>query len=146
MATPVRCVLDVRFLKISLQMTMKVIAGATAFRSNKISMAIDIAQPFPCYTSRTVAVGVLCLFRSTFEKQKDSFPKVVKYRLFILEFCLPKNFSLKLSQKQVPGIFNIVVAFKGAIFTATRCNVLNIRMLQLYTISALPCPFSLNQY
>ncbi|CAI4732591.1 ACH_G0044020.mRNA.1.CDS.1 [Saccharomyces cerevisiae] len=124
MATPVRCVLDVRFLKISLQMTMKVIAGATAFRSNKISMAIDIAQPFPCYTSRTVA------------RYNLKFPKIVKYRLFILEFCLPK---------QVPGIFNIVVAFKGAIFTATRCNVLNIRMLQLYTISALPCPFSLNQ-
>ncbi|CAI4283365.1 AAC_collapsed_G0004930.mRNA.1.CDS.1 [Saccharomyces cerevisiae] len=136
MATPVRCVLDVRFLKISLQMTMKVIAGATAFRSNKISMAIDIAQPFPCYTSRTVAVGVLCLFRSTLPRYNLKFPKIVKYRLFILEFCLPK---------QVPGIFNIVVAFKGAIFTATRCNVLNIRMLQLYTISALPCPFSLNQ-
>ncbi|CAI6674108.1 AEL_HP2_G0041370.mRNA.1.CDS.1 [Saccharomyces cerevisiae] len=38
------------FLKISLQMTMKVIAGATAFRSNKISMAIDIAQPFSLVT------------------------------------------------------------------------------------------------
>lgn len=70
MATPVRCVLDVRFLKISLQMTMKVIAGATAFRSNKISMAIDIANLFPCYTSRTVAVGVLCLFRSTLPATK----------------------------------------------------------------------------
>ncbi|CAD6468510.1 Y55_G0052410.mRNA.1.CDS.1 [Saccharomyces cerevisiae] len=37
-----------------------------AFRSNKISMAIDIAQPFPRYTSRTVAARVLCLFRVLF--------------------------------------------------------------------------------
>nr|CAI6809298.1 BAF_HP1_G0052920.mRNA.1.CDS.1 [Saccharomyces cerevisiae] len=61
-----------QILKTSLQTTMKVIASAildfsaTAFRSNKISMAIDIAQPFPRYTSRTVAARVLCLFRVLF--------------------------------------------------------------------------------
>ncbi|CAI4734678.1 CCT_1a_G0044400.mRNA.1.CDS.1 [Saccharomyces cerevisiae] len=76
MATPVRCMLDVRFLKISLQMTMKVIAGATAFRSNKISMAIDIAQPFPCYTSRTVAVGCFVFLEAPLRNKKIPFPKL----------------------------------------------------------------------
>ncbi|CAI4710930.1 AEL_collapsed_G0045000.mRNA.1.CDS.1 [Saccharomyces cerevisiae] len=71
MATPARCVLDVRFLKISLQMTMKVIAGATAFRSNKISMAIDIAQPFSLlHIQNCCSRGALSFLEAPFPLQK----------------------------------------------------------------------------
>ncbi|CAI4428236.1 CPI_1c_G0016550.mRNA.1.CDS.1 [Saccharomyces cerevisiae] len=70
-------------------------------------------------------------------------PELLQHGYFVfLEYCLLENFSLKLSQKQDPAIFNIAVAFEGPIFTATRCNVLSLP----YSHIPLHGPFSLNQY